>query len=89
MNDLEKCKTCYHKYHRKWEAGICDYYYYECENNSKHKRYTNADAIRQMSDEELTEMLCNNTSGCDVCIMDSECRVGHNGFYNWLHKEAD
>lgn len=86
-SDLEKCKTCYHKYHRKWEAGICDYYD-KCEDNAMYKRYTNGDRIRQADDSELQRFLC-EISDCGNCFVDSLCYLGHNGYKYWLRKEAD
>lgn len=88
-SNLEKCNTCYHKYHKKWEAGICDYYD-KCEDNAMYKRYTNADAIRQMSDEEIAGVLCGMTD-CKTCcarhICETHCKPKRTGFEIWVAQE--
>lgn len=49
---------------------------------------TNADKIRQMSDEELAKWLC-SLSRCNDCIAAEYCYTRHTGFINWLRKEAN
>ncbi len=49
---------------------------------------TNADKIRQMSDEELVELLC-SLCRCQDCIAIEYCYTGHTGFVDWLRKEAN
>ena len=53
----------------------------------KIQKITNADIIRQMSDEELARMFCTNTQ-CSKCICESYCGHDGNGFLIWLKKEA-
>lgn len=56
------------------------------------KPQTNADRIRNMTDEELTAFLCNITSddeGCDSCLAWKYCHKGHTGFEDWLKAESE
>ena len=52
-----------------------------------------SDRIRAMTDGELARFLCNLTSNeeinCPNCIATDYCSFGHNGFIDWLRKEAD
>lgn len=50
---------------------------------------TRADQIRNMSDDELAEFLCEFIPGehCDECPV--TCYWGHNGMKEWLHEPAD
>ena len=52
---------------------------------------TNADRIRAMSDEELSEFLCSILSktrgGCSECVAADYCYPGHTGMIDYL-KEA-
>lgn len=57
---------------------------------------TNADLIRSMSDEELTEFLCNfrtcdatDEHPCIGCKAEQYCRVGHTGAIDWLQLPAE
>lgn len=57
-------------------------------------RMTNGDRIRAMTDEELTEFLCDIRSngsyyGCENCPAYDFCENGHTGFFDWLRQEAD
>lgn len=57
-------------------------------------RFTNADKIRAMSDEELAEFMChsvspNGVANCSACEAAEFCRMGHNGYLDWLKEEAD
>lgn len=58
----------------------------------KHKQ-TNADRIRAMTDEELAEFMCHNVSNgtvnCAFCSAEEFCRMGHNGWLDWLQKECE
>lgn len=58
----------------------------------KPKQITNADRIRAMSDEELAEFMCHNVSNgtvnCAFCAVAEFCRMGHNGWLDWLKEEA-
>lgn len=53
---------------------------------------TNADLIRAMTDEELAEFMCRNVSNgtvnCAFCAAAEFCRMGHNGWLDWLRQEA-
>ena len=56
---------------------------------------TNADRIREMSDEELAEFLC-DFRGCDTdentcigCKGEQYCRAGHAGTTEWLKQPAE
>lgn len=57
--------------------------------------YTNADKIRDMSDEELAKFLCNFRScgssehPCDGCKSEHYCHTGHNGMIDWLLQPAE
>ena len=85
-------------YELKRTGGICAYdgvfteiTYEDCEFR---KFPTNADRIRQMTDEELAEWLIDwDNEGHDYCI--DPC-VSHDGYYDckyclveWLKKEVD
>ena len=52
---------------------------------------TNADRLRAMSDEELSEFLCSILSktrgGCSECVAADYCYPGHTGMIDYL-KEA-
>lgn len=54
---------------------------------------TNGDRIRSMSDEELAEFMCHNVSNgtvnCAFCAAAEFCRMGHNGWHDWMKQEAD
>ena len=63
-----------------------------------HKLYpdakpTNADRIRSMRDEELAEFMCHNVSNgtvnCAFCAAAEFCRMGHNGWIDWLKEESE
>ena len=53
---------------------------------------SNADRIRAMTDEELAEFMCHNVSNgtvnCAFCGAAEFCRMGHNGWLDWLKQEA-
>lgn len=54
---------------------------------------TNADRIRGMSDEKLAEFMCHNVSNgtvnCAFCAAAEFCRMGHNGWIDWLKEETE
>jgi uncharacterized cysteine cluster protein YcgN (CxxCxxCC family) len=58
------------------------------------KPMTNADKIRQMTDEELAEYLCDRTSecyhceGCGKCHYDKEKEM-MTGMIDWLKQEVE
>jgi len=58
----------------------------------RQNRKTNADAIRDMTDEELAEFMCHNVSNgtvnCAFCAAAEFCRMGHNGWLDWLRQEV-
>jgi hypothetical protein len=56
------------------------------------KKKTNADRIRAMTGEELADWLChivsNETVNCSHCIAEEYCKMGRNGFKEWLKQEV-
>lgn len=52
------------------------------------KPTTNADRIRNMTDEELAQFLCGLISDCYRCPSDEMCWEGHKGMTEWLKKEV-
>ena len=70
------------------ECGIAMLNYEE----AKPKPITNADRIRAMTDEELAEFMCHNVSNgtvnCAFCGAAEFCRMGHNGWLDWLKEEV-
>jgi hypothetical protein len=66
--------------------------WWDCEFQSR-KPKTNADRIRAMSNEELAEFMCHNVSNgtvnCAFCAAAEFCRMGHNGWIDWLKQEAE
>lgn len=54
---------------------------------------TKADLVRAMSDEKLAEFMCHNVSNgmvnCTFCAASEFCRMGHNGWIDWLKQEAE
>lgn len=92
------CKTCLHD---GVDIGFCDKCYYNHileEKGIPPTKYeakpkpTNADRIRAMTDEELAEFMCHNVSNgtvnCAFCAAAEFCRMGHNGWLDWLKQEA-
>lgn len=61
--------------------------------NAKPPKRTNADRIRAMTDEELAEFMCHNVSNgtvnCAFCTAAEFCRMGHNGWLDWLKQEVE
>lgn len=59
----------------------------------EHLPQSNADRIRAMTDEELAEFMCHNVSNgtvnCAFCGAAEFCRMGHNGWLDWLKQEAE
>lgn len=87
-----KCVVCKHHYTPS-DSQPCD----NCEyiGDGRYSAYspcTNADRIRSMTDEELAEFMCHNVSNgtvnCTFCAAAEFCRMGHNGWLNWLKQEA-
>ena len=58
-------------------------------------KMTNADRIRNMSDEELAEFLCSFRSCdadeyiCEGCKATKYCRAGHAGTIDWLQQPTE
>ena len=56
------------------------------------RKKTNADRIRAMTDKELADFMCRNISNgtvnCAFCAVAEFCRMGHNGWLDWLKQEA-
>lgn len=61
--------------------------------NKANPKQTNADRIRSMTDEELAEFMCSNVSNgtvnCAFCAAEEFCRMGHNGWLDWLKQECE
>lgn len=59
----------------------------------KPKKQTKADTIRSMTDGELADFLChivsNKTVNCAHCVAEDCCKMGRNGFIDWLKQEVD
>lgn len=53
-------------------------------------KMTNADRIRAMSDEELSQFLCtwHNAEECHHCVAERFCEYGHTGMIDWLKQEV-
>lgn len=58
------------------------------------KKESNADRIRNMTDEELVEWICKLDIDCDRCLIESKrykaCRVGNceKAWLEWLKQEC-
>ena len=55
---------------------------------------TNGDNLRSMTDEDLAEFLCHAVSpsgviNCSSCEAQGFCKMGHNGWLDWLKQEAE
>lgn len=58
----------------------------------------NGDRLRNMTDEELSDLFCGamekigadeDLDCCLICPLTSLCRKGRNGFVEWLNKESE
>lgn len=82
---------------------ICSEYYIETESGyvittkekqkyARSKKQTNADRIRNMTDEEFAEAIIHNRNSCDCCIpiMHGKACVGScaNSVLRWLQAEV-
>ena len=80
MND---CRNC---------ANVDNEYCFACNDGNQFEPMANADRIRSMTDEELAEFMCHNVSNgtvnCTFCAASEFCRMGHNGWLEWLKQEA-
>ena len=47
---------------------------------------TRAEAIRQMTDEEIATFLC-SISDCQTCVAQDTCSYGHKGYKDWVQEE--
>lgn len=59
---------------------------------SKGKKQTNADKIRNMTDEELADWLCRHIGTCTECVAEDMCEytgVKANGLLKWLRQGAE
>lgn len=84
----DKCEKCKHKTRRGWEypCSICDVAYNGEE--SKFEPKTNADRIRNMSDEELAEFLHEYSN--HTCLYCKDCGVScKKQNLEWLQKECE
>lgn len=51
---------------------------------------TNGEKIRNMSDEELAQFLCENCHSCRLCSVLLYCYDGNSdGFINWIKCDSD
>ena len=66
-----------------------------CGGRGGKRKITNADRIRNMTDEELVEWICKIDVDCDRCLIASKrykaCRVGNceKAWLEWLKQEVD
>ena len=91
MSRLYPCVYC-------TEDGYCKKYSDEevtswcVQSPCKDEKPSNADRIRAMTDEELAEFMCHNVSNgtvnCAFCAAAEFCRMGHNGWLDWLKQEV-
>lgn len=84
-----------------WKNHVCQKYTdekslsYCVEGPCPYETPSNADRIRDMSDEELAEFLCSFRScdadnhPCNGCKAEPYCRTGHNGMIDWLRQPAE
>lgn len=48
-----------------------------------------ADAIREMTDSELADYLCDVIADCETCVAHYYCHKGHKGFIDWLQEDEE
>lgn len=75
-----------------WDGDLFDAEIGE-ELTKRFAKRTHADRIRSMTDEELAEFMCHAVSpsgviNCSSCEAAEFCRMGHNGWLDWLKQEA-
>ena len=90
-NDIN-CREC--KYGDKCNVGRGHGYRVgSCIQFEVEKKQTNAERIRNVTDEELAEWLCHivsyETVNCSHCIAEEYCKSGRNGFIKWLKQECN
>lgn len=68
----------------------------ECSNDCRTANQTNADRIRNMSDEELGDLLQSVNSGAEngnpfisLCVDDNEITMNFSDIYEWLQLKAE
>ena len=82
------CAKC-HKW-KKWLNKTEVKLFSEDSQKQNVKQVTNADVIRNMSDEESKDFLCDiSNSDCSSCLATDYCRFGHTGFITWLKLESE
>ena len=83
-----KCKNCGCVF---WNKDECmqDMTGITCFGYMKPK--TNADRIREMSDEELAKWLCSRDNNCEYCPVVGTCSGGRerNELVDWLKNEVE
>lgn len=82
------CDTCRYEHHdiQDYPCNKCAYSYID-----KYEPKTNADKIREMSDEELAEWI-NDKTACEQCAYGTGgCKGIHcaKGILKWLQSEAE
>lgn len=80
---LNPCKSCERSKYCNMESEDV----IGCANYQERVPHTKADEIRAMTDRELADFLCDNTS-CGHCIASELCWSGHNGFEYWIKQEV-
>lgn len=60
--------------------------------NAKPPKQSNYDRLISKSPEELAEFMCHNVSNgtvnCAFCAAAEFCRMGHNGWIDWMKQEV-
>ena len=89
-NSFGYCKTtvCINEHYQREQWGLPS-----TTNESESvviKQQTNADRIRNMTDEELAAFLCGmqNADDCHKCVAEKYCEYGHTGMIDWLKQEV-
>ena len=77
-----------------WCEAVCDNPDIHMERTCRHfNRATIGDRVRNMTNKELAEFLCytvspSGTVNCSTCGAAEFCRMGHNGWHDWLEQEV-
>ena len=52
---------------------------------------TNREKLNAMTNEELSKFLCGlmNADDCDTCPAQEYCKLGRNGFFDWLKADTE
>lgn len=97
-NTFPVCKNCFYHEIPIAEEPCADCQIHFAKDRSKphfksKSKPTKADRVRAMSNEELAEFMCHNVSNgtvnCAFCAAAEFCRMGHNGWLDWLKQEED